>query len=50
MPGNITSYENCDIAIAISSSHAWIVYSILLPWLGVFKYINQCHTALAGGI
>ena len=21
-----------------------------LPWLGVFKYINQCHTALAGGI
>ena len=22
---------------------AWIKYSILLPWLGVFKYINQCH-------
>ena len=29
---------------------AGIEYSIPLPWLGVFKYINQCCTALAGGI
>ena len=49
-------YENRDMAIAMSSSGAdpvlgaWIKYSILLPRLGVFKYINLCHTALAGGI
>ena len=57
--------ENHDIAIAMSSSRADHVMgqNILLGWLGVFKYLNQCHctglgylnikitvTALAGGI
>ena len=52
-------YENHDIAIAMSPSHA----DPVLPWLGLFKYLNQCNcpgwrylniyirvTALAGGI
>jgi len=52
-------YENYDIAIAMSSSRA----DPVLPWLGVFIYLNQCNcpgwrylniyisvTALAGGI
>ena len=76
---NISLYntnENYDIAIAMSSSLAdpvlgqcpgWgylnIYISMPLPWLGVFKYLIQCHcpgwrylniyisvTALAGGI
>ena len=32
-------YENHDIAIAMSPSRA----DPVLPWLGVFKYLNQCH-------
>ena len=32
-------YENHDIAIAMSPSRAYPV----LPWLGLFKYLNQCH-------
>ena len=37
--GSIYTYENCDIAIAMSSSLADPVLglNILLPWLGVFK-------------
>jgi len=51
--------ENHDIAIAMSPSRA----DPVLPWLGLFKYLNICHcpgwrllniyisvTALAGGI
>ena len=30
-------HENHDIAIAMSPSHA----DPVLPWLGVFKYLNQ---------
>ena len=41
--------ENRDITIGMSS-HAGIKSSILLPWVGVFNYINQCCTAMAGGI
>ena len=32
-------HENHDIAIAMSPSRA----DPVLPWLGVFKYLNQCH-------
>ena len=32
-------HENHNIAIAMSSSRA----DPVLPWLGVFKYLNQCH-------
>ena len=51
----VISNENHDIAIAMSSSRAdpvmgLYIYSSQLPWLGVFKYINQCRTAQAGGI
>ena len=55
----ILGNENHDIAIAMSLSRA----DLVLPWLGLFKYLNQCHcpgwrylniyisvTALAGGI
>ena len=37
--------ENHDIAIAMSSSRADPVLgkNIQLGWLGVFKYLNQCH-------
>ena len=31
--------ENHDIAIAMSPSRA----DPILPWLGLFKYLNQCH-------
>ena len=31
--------ENHDIAIAMSPSRA----DPVLPWLGLFKYLNQCH-------
>ena len=56
---NYNTNENHDIAIAMSPSRA----DPVLPWLGLFKYLNQCHcpgwrylniyisvTALAGGI
>ena len=44
-------YENHDIAIAMSSSRADPLLGLnILSWLVVFKYINQCCTALAGGI
>ena len=38
-------HENHDIAIAMSSSRADPVLgkNIQLGWLGVFKYLNQCH-------
>ena len=38
-------HENHDIAIAMSSSGADPVLglNILQGWLGVFKYLNQCH-------
>ena len=58
-PPSTISYENHDIAIAMSHSRA----DPVLPLLGVFIYLNQCHcpgwgylniyisvTALAGGI
>ena len=32
-------YENHDIAIAMFPSRA----DPVLPWLGLFKYLNQCH-------
>ena len=54
----IIQYENHDIAIAMSPFRA----DPVLPWLGLFKYLKQCHcpgwrylniyisvTALAGG-
>ena len=47
---SVYNNEKRDTAIALSSSRAGIKYSILLPWLRVFKYINPCCTALAGGI
>ena len=37
--GGIIKYENHDIAIAMSPSRA----DPVLPWLGLFKYLNQCH-------
>ena len=37
-PVEILMNENHDIAIAMSSSRA-----VLLPWLGVFNYINHFH-------
>ena len=58
-PLEICYNENHDIAIAMSPSRA----DPVLPWLGLFKYLNQCYcpgwrylniyisvTALAGGI
>ena len=44
-----TSLSRC-LLLVLTLCWDLIFYSILLPWLGVFKYINQCHTALAGGI
>ena len=37
-------YENHDIAIAMSPSRA----DPVLPWLGVFKYLNQSHCTVWG--
>ena len=41
----ISIYENHDITIAMSSSRADPVLglNILQSWLGVLKYLNQCH-------
>ena len=36
--------ENHDIAIAMSPSRA----DPVLPWLGVFKYLNQSHCTVWG--
>ena len=38
-PSIIYCYENHNIAIAMSPSRA----DSVLPWLGVFIYLNQCH-------
>ena len=44
LPSSLYYYENHDIAIAMSPSRA----DHVLPWLGVFKYLNQSHCTVWG--